>query len=167
MSVQPPLPPTKFYFASAYHLPGIDKGGADVAATVIKQIEAATGWKCTSHWPFDFRHGEAWFAKKAAETDLQDIRDADILIFAPTTGTSRGTHVELGFALALGKKVYGWRPKGIEGTAFDTQCEPLPWHLADLIATTLANAQEAADERERDAEACAKLGIDQETGRPL
>lgn len=122
-----------FYFASAYHLPGKSGGGAALVAKLIGKIEKATGWKCTSHWPFDWKHGETWFAQKAAETDLKDIRSSDILIFAPTTGTSRGTHVELGYALALGKPIYGWRPKGIEGTAFDSQVLPIPRVIAEII----------------------------------
>lgn len=115
----------KFYFASAYHLPHHDNGGAAFAERVIPLIEAATGDRCTSKWPFDFRHGQTWFARQAAETDLEGIREADYVIFAPTTRTARGTHVELGYALALGKPVYGWRPDGIEGTAFDSFVPPV------------------------------------------
>lgn len=131
---------TRFYFASAYHLPHKENGGADLAARVIREIEEATGWQCTSHWPFDFRHGETWYADVAAQTDLADIRASDILIFAPTTGTSRGTHVELGYALALGKSVIGWRPAGIDGTAFDTQVTPVPEVIAKILERALAEA---------------------------
>lgn len=135
---------TRFYFASAYHLPGRPNGGSDPAAAVIRDIEQATGWECTSHWPADFRHGETWYARVAAETDLADIRAADVLIFAPTTPTSRGTHVELGYALAFGKRILGWRPPGVEGTAFDTLVEPLPEEIAALVSRRPSEAQEGS-----------------------
>lgn len=129
---------TTFYFASAYNFPGKPGEGAAVAGRIIKAICEATGWECTSHWPFDWKHGETFYAKQAAETDLADIRAADMLIFAPTTTTSRGTHVELGYALALGKQIYGWRPAGIEGTAFDSQVTALPPEIAQFIERELA-----------------------------
>lgn len=123
-----------FYWASAYNLPGRPAAGADFAVKAIALVEELTGDKCTAHWPTDQRHGEKWYAKQAAVVDLADVARADYLIFAPLTGTSRGTHVELGYAMALGKPVYGWRPDGIEGTAFDALVTPLKWNVADAIA---------------------------------
>lgn len=159
--------PPKFYLASAYHLPCCPAAGADVAKKAEAKISAITGWEPTAHWHTDFRHGETWYARVAAETDLADIRRADVVIFAPTTRTSRGTHVELGFALALGKKVYGWRPRGIEGTAFDTQFEPVPGSIADALEDALSNHRFADREREQDERACAERGIDPRTGAPV
>lgn len=159
--------PQKFYLASAYHLPCCRAAGADVAKKAEAKIAGITGWEPTAHWHTDFRHGETWYAEVAAETDLADIRRSDIVIFAPTTATSRGTHVELGFALALGKKVYGWRPRGIEGTAFDTQFETVPDSIADALEDALANHLVEDRERAEDDAACAQRGIDPRTGSPV
>ncbi len=173
MKPGPPLPtsidgrPVRFYLASAYHLPCCRNAGADVAKKAEARIAAITGWEPTAHWHTDFRHGETWYAEIAASTDLADIRRADVLIFAPLTGTSRGTHVELGYALALGKRVIGWRPGKIEGTAFDTQVEPVPGGISDILCDTLENHLIEDREREDDEAACAKQGIDPATGAPV
>lgn len=132
----------RFYLASAYHLPRRPNAGADLAANIIRAIVDEIGWVSTAHWPFDFRHGETWYAKVAAETDLADIDSASVVLFVPTTATSRGTHVELGYALAREKIVYGWRPDGIEGTAFDTQTQPLPTPIRRIIEREYRKATE-------------------------
>lgn len=135
-----------FYYASSYHLPGVVGGGALVAERAIPRIEAATGWKCTSKWPFDFRHGEPWYAKQAAETDFQSVKDADAVLFLPLTKTSRGTHVELGMAIALGKTRYGWRFEPTDdGTAFDAFCERLPHNICQIVEEEVARVRAEND----------------------
>jgi len=44
--------------------------------------------------------------KEVAEKEFQGVADADVVIVLTPQG--RGTHVELGIALALGKKVFIW-----------------------------------------------------------
>lgn len=44
--------------------------------------------------------------KEVAEKEFQGVKDADVVIVLTPQG--RGTHVELGIALALGKKVFIW-----------------------------------------------------------
>jgi nucleoside 2-deoxyribosyltransferase len=44
--------------------------------------------------------------KEVAEKEFQGVVDADVVIVLTPQG--RGTHVELGIALALGKKVFIW-----------------------------------------------------------
>ncbi|HEV2316233.1 MAG TPA: nucleoside 2-deoxyribosyltransferase [Thermoplasmata archaeon] len=158
---------TRFYLASAYHLPCCRNAGADLAKKIETEIALATGWEPTAHWHTDFRHGETWYAGQAAATDLEDIRRADILIFAPLTETSRGTHVELGFALALGKRVLGWRPEHIEGTAFDTQTERVPGAIERILVRALENHRVEDVERAADEAECERRGLDSATGRPL
>lgn len=132
----------RFYYASSYHLPGIVGGGAEVARLAIPWLEDFYGAKCTSKWPFDFAHGEPWYAKQAAETDVQSVKDADFVLFLPLTKTSRGTHVEMGMAIALGKPVYGQRfAEGDDGTAFDALGEGLPPRAEAIVLEALAEVR--------------------------
>lgn len=60
------------------------------------------GFEITYEWWFDNECGP----DKAAR-DLQGVRDADILVAVMYPwNTYRGTYVEIGYALALGKQVY-------------------------------------------------------------
>lgn len=82
------------------------------------------GHEVTSRWirglsrPFDPDMPEAMkntLAAKLAQQDLDDLREADVCVgFSddPTIPGRGGRHVEMGYALALGKKV--WIVGGME-----------------------------------------------------
>jgi nucleoside 2-deoxyribosyltransferase len=118
--------PRTFYLASSFHLPSAQNGGQTLARALVLALEKVTGDRCTSRWIFVAYHSEGWFAKQAAVADMIDLARADYVIVVPQTKTSRGTHVEMGLALALDKPTYLWRPPGIEGVAFDQLCLELP-----------------------------------------
>lgn len=66
------------------------------------------GWTHTYDWT---QHGSVKtvsteILKEVAEKEFQGVADADVVIVLTPQG--RGTHVELGIALALGKKVFIW-----------------------------------------------------------
>jgi nucleoside 2-deoxyribosyltransferase len=66
------------------------------------------GWTHTYDWT---KHGSVKtvsteLLKEVAEKEFQGVVDADVVIVLTPQG--RGTHVELGIALALGKKVFIW-----------------------------------------------------------
>lgn len=66
------------------------------------------GWIHTYDWT---QHGSVKsisteILKEVAEKEFQGVKDADVVIVLTPQG--RGTHVELGMALALDKKVFIW-----------------------------------------------------------
>ena len=66
------------------------------------------GWTHTYDWT---QHGSVKsisteILKEVAEKEFQGVKDADVVIVLTPQG--RGTHVELGMALALDKKVFIW-----------------------------------------------------------
>ncbi len=66
------------------------------------------GWTHTYDWT---QHGSVKtvsteILKDVAEKEFNGVADADVVIVLTPQG--RGTHVELGIALALGKKVFIW-----------------------------------------------------------
>lgn len=66
------------------------------------------GWTHTYDWT---QHGSvktvsAEILKEVAENEFQGVADADVFIVLTPQG--RGTHVELGIALALGKRIFIW-----------------------------------------------------------
>lgn len=65
----------------------------------------ASGFGVTSRWIFG--DGESLASREAANMDLNNIDQADTLImFTAPHGEGIGRHIELGYALALKKKVY-------------------------------------------------------------
>ncbi len=77
------------------------------ACRELREQLAAAGLACTSRWLDSFDRDPA----VGAERDLEDLRRASALVLykplevhrIPTTG---GHHVELGYALAIGKPVF-------------------------------------------------------------
>ncbi|MBZ9688516.1 nucleoside 2-deoxyribosyltransferase [Clostridium estertheticum] len=66
------------------------------------------GWTHTYDWT---QHGSVKsisteLLKEVAEKEFQGVKEADVVIVLTPQG--RGTHVELGMALALDKKVFIW-----------------------------------------------------------
>jgi len=90
----------KFYIAS----------GLENAALVsrLASVLRFWGWQHTYDWTTcgSVRHGEEAWLTEIAEKEIQGVRDADILIVL--LPGHRGTHVELGAALALAKTVFIW-----------------------------------------------------------
>jgi nucleoside 2-deoxyribosyltransferase len=71
-------------------------------ANALSEALRAHGWERTFEWA-DL-HGAGPESRAAtAEAELKGVRDADVLIVLLPGGF--GTHVEIGAALALGKKV--------------------------------------------------------------
>lgn len=109
----------KFYLGMNFN--GL--GGCDFAKELAREIEKLTGDKCISRWHHSEAHESQEFKLTIAITDIIDITQSDYVLLAPLTKTARGTHVEMGLALALDKPVYLYRPKGIDGTGFDSVCK--------------------------------------------
>jgi nucleoside 2-deoxyribosyltransferase len=71
-------------------------------ANALSEVLKARGWERTFVW--SDQPGAGLEARAAtAEAELKGVRDADILVVLLPGGF--GTHVEIGAALALGKKV--------------------------------------------------------------
>lgn len=90
----------KFYIASKLE-------NAELVSSVAEVLKSL-GWKHTYDWTVHGSvqgEGEARLTE-VAEYELNGVRKADIVIVLLPGG--RGTHVELGAALALGKRVYIW-----------------------------------------------------------
>lgn len=126
----------RFYLGMNYNLPGRPGAGAALARDLIRGLEAITRCRCTSSWPFEEPHSWPGFGRSAAVQDLVDLSLADFMIAVPLTGTSRGTHVEIGAALALGKPVYLYATDGRDPTGFDSLCYELPPGWRSVIEAT-------------------------------
>ena len=90
----------KFYIASRLE-------NAELVSSVAEALKSL-GWKHTYDWTVHGSvqgEGEARLTE-VAEYELNGVRNADIVIVLLPGG--RGSHVELGAALALGKRVYIW-----------------------------------------------------------
>lgn len=122
-----------FYVGMNYH-----DGGAAIARSLIKRLEQETGDRCTSRWPYSKSHVLQGIRASIALTDMLDLAQADYVILVPLTGTARGVHVEMGAAYGLDKPVYLFRPDGLEGTAFDAFCLPMPTPWLNAIETEMA-----------------------------
>lgn len=80
-------------------------------AEQVKQIAAvfkASGWVHTYDWT---EHGSVQCEgeeriREVAEAEMKGVKDADVVIVLLPGG--RGTHAELGAAIALDKKVFVW-----------------------------------------------------------
>lgn len=75
-------------------------------AMVLKHLLADSGIACTSGW---ISHGLTGDTNESAMADLADVAKADVLVALnpelwKTCGTG-GRHVEMGYALGLGKPV--------------------------------------------------------------
>ena len=68
---------------------------------VMKAIEKASRWECTSTWLQQCEESEA----EAAARDLRDVARSKRFVFLDGHPRSPGKHVELGYALALKKDI--------------------------------------------------------------
>lgn len=101
----------KFYLAT----------GLNSASNFIEQLETL-GHQCTYNWTkniVDIRASTTQL-KAIANIELLAIKDADLFIFLPTKG--RGSHVELGYALALNKPIVVFNYYEIEKIPFYMIC---------------------------------------------
>lgn len=130
-----------FYLGMNYH-----EGGGAIARLLIPRLEAATGDRCTARWPYSPSHRLQGIRASIALTDVQDVARSDYVILAPLTKTSRGCHVEMGIAFGLDKPCYLHRPDGLEGTAFDALCLPMPAAWKALIDQAIAEWSPGEDE---------------------
>lgn len=124
-----------FYLGMNYH-----DNGATIARLLIPKIEAATGDRCTSRWPYSPSHRLQGIRASIALTDVQDVARADYIVLVPLTRTARGCHVEMGLAFGLDKPCYLYRPDDLEGTAFDALCLPMPPSWTVLIDEAIREA---------------------------
>lgn len=126
-----------FYLACAINLPGKPLEGVRLAARIATTLETLTGARCNSRWIFNALHhtleGAGNTPRTLALTDALDVQRSDFVVAAPLTGTSRGVHVELGMAYALGIPVYLYSPAGRDPTAFDSLAHPCPEPWAAAI----------------------------------
>ena len=94
---------TGFYVAAPFSM-------KKKAGQIAEKIRAATGWKCRARWLFG-KHDVLIHSdddERFAKEDLEDVRNSDVLVHIAAEGMrthSGGRHVELGYALALGKHV--------------------------------------------------------------
>jgi hypothetical protein len=112
--------------------------GIERARRVRDAIERVTGDTCTSRWidhPFQNRDE---FLLTVAVTDICDVAAADYVVVLPLTVTCRGTHVEMGLALAWGKPTYLYIPRGRDPMAFDKLCLKPPMLMQEAIERALA-----------------------------
>jgi len=86
--------PKRFYLAT-------QKDRAAQAAAIAEAMKAH-GWEQTFAWTGQDEEGPEKHARTAV-AELNGVREADVLIVLLPGG--RGTHVEIGAALALGKPV--------------------------------------------------------------
>ncbi|HTV54774.1 MAG TPA: nucleoside 2-deoxyribosyltransferase [Terriglobia bacterium] len=86
--------PKTFYLATA-------KDRGEELATLVDTLKSH-GWERTYAWNGEDEGGTAQFSDVAVK-ELKGVADADVLIVLLPGG--RGTHVEIGAALALGKPV--------------------------------------------------------------
>ena len=77
----------------------------ELVRSISKTLQK-NGWKHTYDWTWNCFDVDINYEiiKDIAEQELIGVKDADIIIVLNPKG--RGTHVELGMALALNKKVY-------------------------------------------------------------
>lgn len=126
----------KFYMAASFNLPNNPNGGAILARTVARKIEELSKAHCVSRWFYHLYLENSSFYT-AAVADIIDISSADFVVVLPLTKTSRGTHVELGIALALAKPVYLYSPPDRSPTSFDMLCQTMPKEWRDAIDAIL------------------------------
>lgn len=87
----------KFYISSRLN-------NIDMVRRVADRLSEG-GWTQTCDWTrFDPPEGGPGGLRTIGERELEGVRAADVLVVLTPQG--RGTHVELGMAIALGKKVY-------------------------------------------------------------
>ncbi|HEV2120602.1 MAG TPA: hypothetical protein VGS11_10950 [Candidatus Bathyarchaeia archaeon] len=122
-------------------------GGIEIAKKLIPMLEELTGDQCTSRWVWSEAHKSQEFRLTIAITDLVDISRADYVLLAPLTETSRGAHVEQGFAFGQDKPVYLYRPKEINGTGFDSLCKPWKDEWIQALEEILGESKYPVDEK--------------------
>lgn len=88
----------KFYLSSSLR----NRAQVRRAASFLKE----DGWTHTCDWTeFELSSEEGTDSlRKIGESEFEGVKASDIVIVLTSQG--RGTHIELGMALALGKKVY-------------------------------------------------------------
>jgi nucleoside 2-deoxyribosyltransferase len=87
----------KFYIASRF-------SHCERVRDLAGKLKAA-GWIQTYDWTISHVAEETLdMFRDIAQTEVNAVRDADVVIILAPGG--KGTHVELGMAIALGKKIY-------------------------------------------------------------
>lgn len=133
--------PRFVYVGCAINLPGKPQGAIQVAQRIAAEVQLATGCKVTSHWMHDPMHYARGYGQAAALADLVDIANSDYVVVVPLTKTSRGCHVEYGFAYGLGKPVHIVAPVDRDPTAFDYLALPAPQEIVDAVQRALEWAE--------------------------
>lgn len=138
-----------FYLASSINTPDNPRGGGSLATAqrLAYFIEGVTGDRCIARWPFHKLQNQDHFLPLMAVVNLEDIAQADYVVVVPLTSSSRGCHVELGMALAMGKPTYLYRPPGQDEVAFDQLCMKPPADMLKAIKEVLfSDPGDAPDE---------------------
>ena len=87
----------KFYIASSL------KNAGQVRE--LSHLLKCAGWEHTYDWTIHLEKDiDGTVLKAIGEKELEGVKQADIVIILTPQG--RGTHIELGIAIALGKQVY-------------------------------------------------------------
>ena len=88
----------KFYIASKLE----NYEQVRLLASLLKQ----SGWECTYDWTIhgSIKETNIEALKSVGQKEYDGVKNADVVIVLTPQG--RGTHVELGIAVALGKVVY-------------------------------------------------------------
>ena len=129
----------RFYLAapSAY---------CEMASELIDEL-TRRGWRCTYNWTDDINDPKADLVK-CAVSDIDGVGNADVVIaLAPETLKSRGVHVEIGAALALGTQVLMVIGEGVD--LDDGYRAHLPFyehpHVSKLRVSEETETKELAD----------------------
>ena len=110
--------PKQFYISTR-------KDRLDRVAPLLDALKA-NGWKQTFAWTDQEAHNPAVYADMA-QAELAGVREADVLIVLLPGGF--GTHVEIGAALALGKRIIIHAP---DCKTLETPY-PCPFHYHPLV----------------------------------
>ena len=128
---------SSFYLATSFDLPDEPEGGLRRGRLIAAALTELLDARCTSRWLHSYVHLLHGFGRTAALTDVVDVAQADVLVAVPQSPTSRGTHVEIGMALALDKPVFLYRVRGRDPTAFDHLCLEPTAPMRRVIAAAL------------------------------
>ena len=86
----------KFYLAAPYNT-------REGSLHKVREIERLSGWTCNARWVLGLNDGKE--PDLCARDDYNDLRDADALVLLNGVSSTGGMWVELGMAIALGKKI--------------------------------------------------------------
>ena len=86
----------EFYLAAPYNT-------REGSLHKVGEIERLSGWACNARWLLGIHDGKE--PDLCARDDYNDLRDADALVLLDGVSSTGGKWVELGMAIALGKKI--------------------------------------------------------------